>query len=103
VTPESVKADTDAYRQESNPISPFLEENCIEGDNLMIISADLWATYQQWSRNEGEKYPLSRNGFGRRMTGKGFTNPLVKIDGKPVRVWKGLTTINENEHVMIPD
>lgn len=90
-TPDIVVAATEEYRLESNPLRTFIEEQCVVGDKLRVISADLWEQYQNWSKTNGERYPLSRAGFGRRLNAMGFEVQVVRVDGKPLRVWNGLT------------
>ena len=91
-TPGLVQTDTDAYRLESNPMTQFLEERCVVNERLKVTNTEIWENYQDWVRMTGEKYPLSRRGFGRRMLAMGFKNPLLRIKGTPTRIWEGVTT-----------
>ena len=50
--PDTVKAATAAYRQESNPITPFVEACCIVGDNCRMQAADAFREYEKFCRDE---------------------------------------------------
>jgi putative DNA primase/helicase len=96
-TPDAVTDATTEYRLESNPLRLFIEERCVEGAGLRVISADLWRTYQNWFRGNGEKYGLTRNGFARRLTALGFIHQVVKVDGVATRVWDGLRLSEDDD------
>lgn len=92
LTPSVVQEETEQYRQESNPLTEFLEERCVVASELRVRQDELWENYLDWVRMIGEKYPLGRRGFGARMVGKGFKNPSITVKGERLRVWEGLST-----------
>jgi putative DNA primase/helicase len=49
--PETVKAATAAYRQESNPITPFIEACCVVGQSMRMQASDGWKAYEEFCRN----------------------------------------------------
>lgn len=50
--PDTVRAATAAYRQESNPITPFVEACCIRGNELRVQAALAFAAYEKFCRVE---------------------------------------------------
>jgi len=51
--PESVKAATESYRHESDKIGMFVEDCLISEPNSEIRTADAYARYQEWCRDNG--------------------------------------------------
>lgn len=79
VMPSTVRAATLEFREEMNPISPFIEERCAEGDDKEVKGADLWQSYTDWCEDSHERR-LSRNQFSQRMAEAGFP-PEKRRDG----------------------
>lgn len=48
--PDTVKAATNAYRQESNPITPFVETCCVLGTDRRMQAAGAWTAYEEFCR-----------------------------------------------------
>ena len=67
--PESVRAATEAYRQESDPLADFLSEKCETGGGLEAQATILFRTYAYWAEDQGMKGKevLSRTAFGRQI------------------------------------
>lgn len=97
--PESVDAATKAFRDECNPVVPFIEDCCIVNPGLMVTVPELWEAYRAWGRGSGEQHQMSKIEFGRRVGARGFGSKLIRLDDEPktvVRAWIGLT-LNEND------
>jgi len=67
--PDTVKAATAAYRQESNPIMPFIEACCVTDASLQAQASPTFLTYEQFCRDEGVEpwQRLSNKAFGKAM------------------------------------
>lgn len=64
--PDTVKAATAAYRQESNPITPFIEQCCVVGGGGMNVQAkQAYEAYERFCRDSGVEQ-------WRRLTNKAF-------------------------------
>jgi putative DNA primase/helicase len=70
--PECVKAATDEYRQESDPLADFISERCTVDPCRSAGSSDLFKAYRAWAMGCGmsEKEMLGRRSFGQRMAEK---------------------------------
>jgi putative DNA primase/helicase len=69
--PEEIRAATEAYRTEEDIIGTFLADCCIVERTATIRSKDLFAGYQKWAENAGER-PIGTRRFGGTMTERGF-------------------------------
>ena len=80
--PNKVRAATDAYREDSDAIAPFLEAACECGDGFNTASRELFQAYEAYCDEEHipTRERLTRNAFGRRMGDK--------FDGKKNREGK---------------
>ncbi|GAH32622.1 unnamed protein product [marine sediment metagenome] len=69
---ECVRTATAEYRAESDDLSGFLNEKCIERIGSRIRASELYKAFKEWATEQGmrEKEILSANAFGRRMANK---------------------------------
>jgi putative DNA primase/helicase len=67
--PQSVRAATDQYRAESDPIADFLRDRCATGPELIARAGELYLAYQSWALKQGlkEREQLTATRFGRLM------------------------------------
>ena len=66
--PSAVKAATQAYREESDPLSEFLDEECIIDPKARATVADIWFAYNYWAQQDNrERWPLDHRSFTERM------------------------------------
>jgi putative DNA primase/helicase len=67
--PPSVRAATDQYRAESDPVADFLRDRCVTGSELIARAGELYLAYQSWALKQGlkEREQLSATRFGRLM------------------------------------
>lgn len=82
--PESVKAATKQYRDESDTIGLFIDEKCTIGPRCETSKADLYAAYLDWCEANDES-ALSKNDFGRRMMERGYRED--RRGEKRTRIW----------------
>lgn len=70
-TPAVVTRATNAYRNEMDTLSAFLDECCVEAEAARVGSQDLHNHYRQWCIDCGEE-SLSANKFAARLSERGF-------------------------------
>lgn len=70
--PESVLAETQSYRTDSDVIGRFIADCCIKNEGARVDAGELYDAFKLWSKEEGMKEPLSANMVGRRLTDRGF-------------------------------
>lgn len=87
--PESVLAETLAYRTDSDVIGRFIAECCVKGEGARCDGVELYDAFKAWSKDEGMKEPLSANMVGRRLTDRGFARE--KSNGAIFRLGLDLT------------
>lgn len=96
-----VEANGRAYRDEQNPILPFLEAKIFfsQEEADILTNEDLWSVYRQWSLDNGVKHLVSHKSMHKRLVEMGFTQTRAhKQGGKgSVRVWAGLRLRQDND------
>jgi len=67
--PPSVRAATEQYRAESDPIADFLRDRCATDPELTARAGELYLAYQSWALKQGlkEREQLTATRFGRLM------------------------------------
>lgn len=70
--PECVKAATQEYQEESDRVSGFIKERCVEHPKAYVKAADLYKAYRTWAIDQGlqDKEILTSTAFGRYMGNK---------------------------------
>jgi P4 family phage/plasmid primase-like protien len=71
--PECVRAYTEEYRAEVDPLTDFLEEHTIRGPNERVERHLLFERYQGWAQRVGEK-PLTAKAFAEALKRRGITD-----------------------------
>ncbi|WP_271299646.1 phage/plasmid primase, P4 family [Sphingomonas sp. CV7422] len=71
VEPSSVTADTQAYRDASDPLARFLRECVVPDDKASVQSSILHGVFVAWARAAGER-EWTNKGFSSAMTEKGY-------------------------------
>lgn len=94
--PETVKAATQEYRDESDTLGQFFEERCNFGDGHTCARADLRLQYEQWCTEAGHK-PVGAKKIAARLREKGVTAGLEYSTGKTRDGWKGVGLKRETE------
>ncbi|MCZ2127460.1 MAG: phage/plasmid primase, P4 family [Anaerolineales bacterium] len=83
--PAVVKAATDVWRQESDPIGAFLATECELGEGFEVEAARLFAAYERFATSNDED-PMSKQALGRRLSERGMASSRSKTS----RTWRGL-------------
>jgi putative DNA primase/helicase len=69
--PAEVRDATAEYRQESDPLADFIDEECVVEEGRRVAIQALHDRYTTYCYIHGQT-PLGRNSFGRAMNGRGF-------------------------------
>jgi putative DNA primase/helicase len=85
--PERVKAATESYRQEQDPLKDFFSERCIFMPKAETKASELWRAYRDWAAENGERWPVTRQDFVKRLTARGC---VERRGAKGVRFWRGV-------------
>ena len=94
--PAHVKAARDDYRHDMDLLAEWLETCCEVQTGAMTLSADLWNSWEKYSKSRGEnRYIPSSKSLGRRLLSKGF-EPFINQGGLRGRGFKGIK-IREDE------
>ena len=94
--PEAVRAATDDYRTESDPVGQFLTTCTREEAGALTLSRDLYQAYQRWcAANALTAY--NQTVFGKRMTDKGYHKKKTGIIH-----YIGLELIEDNVPDQVP-
>lgn len=66
--PECIRQATGGYMKESDPITNFLEECCVQGEDQEVRAGQLYDAFREWMK--GERRIPSQVVFGHRMSAK---------------------------------
>lgn len=69
--PDAVRLATEQYRWESDRLSAFINEKCIEGAGSSVKASKAYEVYREWAENQGlgKREVLSATTFGRSFGG----------------------------------
>jgi len=67
--PDMVKAATENYREEMDPLADWLAERCVTGPELQGLG--LYSDYEVWAKENGRR-PMDGRAFARRLEELGF-------------------------------
>jgi putative DNA primase/helicase len=88
--PDVIRQATEDYRTEMDPLKDFMGDCCVLHADAWISAARLWREYEEWAKQNGERYMLGRNAFADRLRSKGCQPFLKRINGDPTRGWTGI-------------
>ncbi len=86
--PEEVRAATTSYRTEMDVLAAFVADRCVVDPDAWARFSDLWAEWQGWCEEVGEKAETKRR-FGNRLKERGF-EPDRGTGNVPIRRGLGL-------------
>lgn len=87
--PTLVKSATSGYRSEMDTLEAFFDECVTPSTGASIARIDLYQAFVRWSKENGIRYAISADGFGKRMNRKLGNPPRVKEKGQ--FIWQGLS------------
>lgn len=76
--PATVRAATDEYRHESNPVHQFIQGWCERVSGSMIPASRLYEAYQLWCK-ENAMEPVKQTSFGRRMSEMNIERETIQV------------------------
>lgn len=91
--PDSIKADTKQYREESNPILEFIEDEYTRDPTGSVSKGEIYRDYIAHCRANGERFVLGKKNFGQRLASMGFGEGRDTTS----RLWLGLKRGNSME------
>ncbi|MEP7218364.1 MAG: phage/plasmid primase, P4 family [Bacteroidota bacterium] len=90
--PEAIGAATTSFHMAADSLGQFLDDRCMVEHDSRITKTDFYTHYIQWSRQQGENPPSSKQ-ITRWMVERGFTE--VKSHG--IRYWMGIRTTEPHQ------
>ena len=92
--PTAVQDATLDNKVEQDTVSEFIGETCevVDDDTVVVTSAALFEAFVRWCRLNNYE-ALTSNRFGRRVTDLGLESATVKVNGKAVKVRKGVRLV----------
>lgn len=90
--PKVVKESTEAYREESDPLSEFISDRCVVHEDEQVEGGLLWYEYQSWC-TENQEPELDRKAFSKRLEDRGLKK--IKVGHNRTRSWQGLSLESE--------
>ncbi|MEM4168373.1 MAG: phage/plasmid primase, P4 family [Candidatus Caldarchaeum sp.] len=91
-----VKAASEAYRREMDAIGDFLAECCELDRRYEVPKATLYAAYERWCQDNGER-PISRRAFTTRLQDRGISGRRAGYE--KVRMYCGIRLRPEAERL----
>jgi len=87
---EPIRAATEAYREEQDPLASFLAERVEPSPGKRVASSELYAAYTAWAEANGE-HPMSHTRLGRKLKERGWRSVReTKGERRFQMVWEGL-------------
>lgn len=69
--PDGVRAATNSYREESDPLAAWIEHSCVIDLQAFQSASELYRSYEQYAQNSGEE-PIAQTTFGLRLNERGI-------------------------------
>jgi putative DNA primase/helicase len=91
--PEEVRKATGAYRSEMDVIGAFLRDECEIGRDYKVTIKDVYARYEEWCEESGERKETKRK-FNARLTERGQFEDRRSGPGG-LREWHGLKLLTK--------
>jgi len=70
-SPEAVRVATSEYRTDMDVLVDFVAERCVEEPSAYVLCKDLYVAYRAWADENGDRRPMSKQAFGRRIIDRG--------------------------------
>jgi len=84
--PEAVQNATKAYREEMDPLTDFFADCCVLQSWAQVENPRLWAAYEAWCQENGERNRLGRKQFASELNARHFEQER----GHKARIWRGI-------------
>lgn len=84
--PKIVEDFTNEYKEEMDPLREFLDDCCVISAYAHVNNTRLYLDYEDWAKENGEKYIMSRKRFSQSIEMKGFIQKRTSRE----RIWQGI-------------
>lgn len=84
------------YKSEMDPLGTFFEDVCVLNLAAWTPTAALREAYENWCQAEGTQ-PVHSNTLAERLRNMGCTPEYKKVQGRKIRVWRGIELQSEDE------
>jgi len=99
-----VKEATADYREESDRLGPFLAECCQTEPAAVVSRAAIYLHYVEWSKAQGERWPMSDKSFAEALRGRGIDEHWThNANSKRCRGWRGIALAGNTGNTSHPD
>jgi len=88
--PDLIRSKTEDLRISFDPLADFFRENCVFGPNYEVEAGALREAYEQWSKENGNRYLLGNRQWSERLKARGCTREARRRGGKYIRLWFGI-------------
>jgi putative DNA primase/helicase len=90
--PETVRAASQAWREEADPLGDFFATRCVVTDNAKVRAGDLYAAYCEWCEEEGlkDRERMTQQAFGRRIAARFDKKQRAYVNGKTGPAYYGI-------------
>lgn len=99
VAPPEIVHSTQEYRNDSHPLSQFMEECCEVGICAYVRVGELYEAYERWVG----KHPISKKKFGEEMKNLKYEQKNKNIGHKIYRCWIGITLNDDGQSYLKKD
>jgi putative DNA primase/helicase len=69
--PEEVLLATKGYKDEMDIVGRFMDECCLVSPEYVVPAKEVYNAFKAWSQEQGEKWVMSQQAFGMKLTEKG--------------------------------
>ena len=98
VVPPEIEAANKWAREEMDPTSAFINEECLTDPRCYNAVTHFRQRYDEWAAANGQKYTLDRRRWNRALESKGFKQGIRKMkDGTKARCWLGIEWVGQDE------
>ncbi|HVN81553.1 MAG TPA: phage/plasmid primase, P4 family, partial [Terriglobia bacterium] len=94
--PTVVRAATELYRSESDPVEEFIAECCELSPGARATAGGIWEEYQMWEKQNRLRVSLSRREFSNSLEARGFRK--VRQGHQRTWIWLGIRLSNVQEY-----
>jgi putative DNA primase/helicase len=88
--PAKIKAATEKYKLDMDPLKEFFEECCQFGQQYTAFVVQLREAYDRFCRENGQKYPLGQRKFNERLRERGCVEDRKGFLNQRLRCWRGI-------------
>ena len=88
--PKVVEKATEQYRADMDPLREFIEDRCVLHLEAWVAAGQLRAAYEDWSKQNGERYLIDPRAFAERLRSRGCNPSSRRVLSSIKRGWQGI-------------